>query len=172
MAQCGDYLIELKDNQGMPHKDVTAYFANKTTLQNSLISAADIAWRQQEYKWPGLNSIGMVATTVWKKDKMIAEQRCYISSLPANARQLNHAASAHWSIENQLHWRLAVVFHEDGAGVRYDNAAENRNIWRKWPLNALQQVARKPGQSTQSLMRKSAMSFKHPQGVYKTIFHA
>ena len=138
----------------MPHKDVTAYFANKTTLQNSLISAADIAWRQQEYKWPGLNSIGMVATTI------------------AHARQLNHAAGAHWSSANQLHWRLAVVFHEDGAGVRYDNAAENRNIWRKWPLNALQQVARKPGQSTQSLMRKSAMSCKHLQKVVKKIFHA
>jgi hypothetical protein len=36
----------------MPHKDVTAYFANKTTLKKCLISAADIAWRQQEHKWP------------------------------------------------------------------------------------------------------------------------
>jgi hypothetical protein len=67
----------------MLHKDVTACFANKTTLKNSLISIendkghgriekriaysfADIAWRQQEYKWPGLNSIGMVSTTVWR----------------------------------------------------------------------------------------------------------
>jgi hypothetical protein len=189
IAQGGDYLIALKGNQGMLHKDVTACFANKTTLKNSLISTendkghgriekriaysfADIAWRQQEYKWPGLNSIGMVATTVWKKDKMVEEQRFYISSLPANARQLNHAARAHWSIENQLHWRLDVVFNEDGACVRNDNAAENLNILRKWALNALQQVDRKPGQSTKSLMRKSAMSCKHLQGVVKKIFHA
>jgi hypothetical protein len=95
-----------------------------------------------------------------------------VATTIAHARQLNHAAGAHWSIENQLHWRLAVVFHEDGAGVRYDNAAENRNIWSKWALNALQQVARKPGQSTQSLMRKSAMSCKHLKGVVKKIFHA
>ena len=94
-----------------------------------------------------------------------------VATTVANWRQLKHAAGANWSSTNQLHWRLAVVFHEDGAGVRHDNATENRNILRKWPLNALQQVARKPGQSTQSLMRKSAMSRKHLQKVVKKIFH-
>lgn len=189
ISQGGDYLISLKGNQGMLHKDVIDYFGNKKTLKNSLISEEndkghgriekriaysfdDIEWLQQEHKWPGLKSIGMVSTTVWKKDKMIEEKRFYISSLPSNARQLNHAARAHWSIENQLHWRLDVVFNEDGACVRNDNAAENLNILRKWALNALQKVDRKAGQSTKSLMRKSAMSFKHLQGVVKQIFHA
>jgi predicted transposase YbfD/YdcC len=115
------YLIALKGNQEMIHKDVIAYCANK--LKNSLISAADIAWLEQEHKWPGLNNIDIVTTTVWKKDKMVKNQRFYIYSLPANARQLNNAARAHWNIANQLHWQLT-----DSVCVRHDNAAKTLNI--------------------------------------------
>ena len=114
----------------------------------------------------------MVSATVWKKDKVMEEKRFYISSLPADARQLNQVARAHWGIENQLHWRFDVVFNEDGSCIRNDNAAENLDILRKWALNALQKVDRKPGQSIKSLMRKSAMSFRHLQGVVKQILHA
>lgn len=189
ISQGGDYVISLKGNQGTLHKDVMDYFSNKKTLENSLISEEndkghgrieqriahsfdDIRWLQQEHEWPGLKSIGMVSTNVWKKDKHTEEVRFYISSLPANAKQLNHAARAHWSIENQLHWRLDVVFNEDGACIRNDNAAENLDILRKWALNALQKAERKPGQSMKSLMRKSAMSFQHLKRVVKQIFHA
>jgi predicted transposase YbfD/YdcC len=68
IAQGGDYLIALKGKQGMLHKDVTACFANKTTLKNSLISAADIAWQQQEQMsrikqyWYGCNDCSELAT--------------------------------------------------------------------------------------------------------------
>jgi len=41
------------------------------------------------------------------------------------------------SVENQLHWRLDVVFNEDGSCIRNDNAAENIDILRKWALNVL-----------------------------------
>jgi len=67
---------------------------------------------------------------------------------------------------------LDVVFNEDGACIRNDNAAENLDILRKWALNALQKAKRKPGQSMKSLMRKSAVPFKHLQDVVKQIFHA
>lgn len=189
ISQGGHYLISLKGNQGTLHKDVMDYFNDKKTLENSLISEENdkghgrieqriassfdqIEWLQQEHTWPGLKSIGMVSATVWKKDKVMEEKRFYISSLPADARQLNQVARAHWGIENQLHWRLDVVFNEDGSCIRNDNAAENLDILRKWALNALQKVDRKPGQSIKSLMRKSAMSFRHLQGVVKQILHA
>jgi predicted transposase YbfD/YdcC len=97
----------------------------------------DIEWLQKEHEWPGLKSIGMVATTIHKAGKVMQEQRFYISSLPADAGRLNQAARLHWGIENQLHWRLDVVFNEDGACIRNDNAAENIDILRKWALNVL-----------------------------------
>ena len=114
----------------------------------------------------------MVTTTVNKAGKMMQEQRFYISSLAADALRLNQAARLHWSIENQLHWRLDVVFNENGACIRNDNAAENIDILRKWALNVLQKAKQKPDQSTKSLMRKNAMSFKHLIAVVNKIFHA
>ncbi len=103
----------------------------------------------------------MVTTLVNKAGIISNEKRLYISSLPADARRLNQAARLHWGIENQLHWRLDVVFNEDGSCIRNDNTAENIDILRKWALNVLQKAKQKPDQSIKSLMRKNAMSFKH-----------
>lgn len=72
-------------------------------------------------------------------------------------------------MENQLHWRLDVVFNEDGAYIRNHNAAENIDILRKWALNVLQKAKQKPDQSIKSLMRKNAMSLKHLIGVLNKI---
>lgn len=189
IEQEGDYVISLKGNQGTLHDDVVTYFNDEKILEKSLISEENdkghgrieqriaysfeaIEWLQKEHEWPGLKSIGMVATTVIKGDKTLEEQRFYISSLPADARQLNQAARLHWGIENQLHWRLDVTFNEDGACIRNDNAAENIDILRKWALNVLQKAKQKPDQSIKSLMRKNAMSFKHLIGTVNKIFHA
>ncbi len=119
-----------------------------------------------------LKSIGVVNSFVEKKGKQYEEQRFYITSLSSNAKLLNSAARAHWGIENRLHWRLDVVFNEDGSCIRNDNAAENIDILRKWALNALPKCKKKPDQSIKSLMRKNAMSFQHLMESVKKIFHA
>ncbi|MHA7840778.1 MAG: ISAs1 family transposase [Gammaproteobacteria bacterium] len=83
-----------------------------------------------------IKSIGLVETRVERKGKVTQEKRYYsyyISSLPAAAKRLNDAARAHWGIENQLHWRLDVVFNEDGGCIRNDNAAGNRSAPSKKP---------------------------------------
>jgi predicted transposase YbfD/YdcC len=36
-----------------------------------------------------------------------------------------------------LYWSLNVVFNEDKAYIRHDNAAENMDILRKWALAIL-----------------------------------
>ena len=85
---------------------------------------------------------------------------------------MNDAARAHWGIENQLHWRLDVVFNEDGGCIRNDNAAENIDILRKWALNVLQRAKTKPNQTIKSIMRKNAMSIKHLNESLNRAFHA
>lgn len=189
VEQGGDYVIALKGNQGTLHQDVADYF-NAPRLLATCLSAEEndkghgrieqrmayscdaIDWLQKDHQWPGLKSIGSVVSRVEKGGKTTQEQRFYISSLPANARLLNQAARLHWGVENQLHWRLDVVFNEDGSCIRNDNAAENIDIMRKWALNVLQKVKGKPGQSIKSLMRKNAMSFKHLMANVNKIFHA
>lgn len=165
------------------------YFEDEKILENSFISEENdkgharieqrIAYSfdqidclQKEHQWPGLKSIGMLTSIVHKKDKVLKEKRFYISSLSADARQLNEAARLHWGIENQLHWRLDVTFNVDGACIRNDNATENIDILRKWALNVLQKAKQKPEQSIKSLMRKNAMSFKHLIAIVNKIFHA
>ena len=128
---------------------------SKSIEQRIAYSCDDIAWLQKEHEWPGLKSIGMVRSFVNKAGKITEEQRFYISSLAADARQLNQAARLHWGVENQLHWRLDVVFNEDKACIRNDNAAENIDILRKWALNVLQKTKQKPDQSINISARKS-----------------
>ncbi|HHX3463921.1 TPA: ISAs1 family transposase [Legionella pneumophila] len=189
IAQGGDYVISLKGNQGTLHQDAAEYFSNPKLLtrcdsseendkghgrleQRIAYSTEDIEWLQKEHPWPGLKSIGVVNAYVEKNGKQYEEQRFYITSLSSNARLLNSAARAHWGIENRLHWRLDVVFNEDGACIRNDNVAENIDILRKWALNALQKGRQKPDQSIKSLMRKNSMSFNHLLNNVKKIFHA
>lgn len=44
---------------------------------------------------------------------------------------------AHWSIENDLHWQLDVVFHEDDARTRKDYAPQNLAAIRRIALDML-----------------------------------
>ena len=45
----------------------------------------------------------------------------------------------HWSIENELHWVLEVVFNEDHSRVRKDQAPENLAVRRHSALILLKQ---------------------------------
>src|SRR5437763_186646 len=51
--------------------------------------------------------------------------------------RLAEIVRAHWSIENQLHWTLDVVFHEDDARTRKDNAPQNLAVIRRLAHNIL-----------------------------------
>jgi predicted transposase YbfD/YdcC len=46
---------------------------------------------------------------------------------------------AHWGIENQVHWVLDVVFHEDASRIRNGNEPQNMAVVRHMALNLLRQ---------------------------------
>ncbi|MDE6707065.1 MAG: ISAs1 family transposase [Oscillospiraceae bacterium] len=46
----------------------------------------------------------------------------------------------HWSIENQLHWCLDVIFREDASRAKKDNSPLNMNVLRKIALNLVVQT--------------------------------
>ena len=187
--QGGDYLISLKGNQGTLHEDIKLWFTDKELIkqcssweendkghgrieQRTAYVTDDINWLQERHKWPYLKSIGVVVSKVIKANKETQEMRFYVSSMEASAEKLCKAARAHWGIENKLHWRLDVVFNEDGCCITNDNAAENMDILRKWALNILHKAKTKPSQSIKSVQRKSAMSFTYLISVVNKIFHA
>jgi predicted transposase YbfD/YdcC len=67
------------------------------------------------------------------------EIRYYISSLAPDAARLLAVIRAHWTIENNCHWLLDVVFHEDAARTRTRHADNNQALLRKIALNLLKQ---------------------------------
>lgn len=189
IEQGGDYIISLKGNQSTLYKDIVTYFEDSEVLptlaineendkghgrieQRTAYVTQQIDWLKELHGWPGLKSIGMVYSKIIRKGKETQEKRFYISSLSEDARRLNNSVRAHWGIENQLHWRLDVVFNEDKGCIRNDNAAENMDIMRKWALNILHKAKSKPEQSIKSVMRKNAMSLKHLIACVKKILHA
>jgi predicted transposase YbfD/YdcC len=133
----GDYVIALKGNQKTLHEGVKLLledeqnheFRNEShnkghgrvELRVAVVSH-NVSQLQEIHDWPGLQSVGEITATVSKKGKETTETRYYVSSLPLTAENLNEIARKHWGIENQLHWRLDVVFNE--ACIRNDNAAE------------------------------------------------
>ena len=152
----GDYVLALKGNQGNLHKAVEQAFEETLrhaggmvpyeyskstesghhrieTRQCWLIAAASIA-----SAWPSTKTLVMVKSerTCW--NKVSTETRYYISSVPANVEKIAGAVRSHWSIENQLHWFLDVVFGEDDSRIRKDHGAENFGTLRRAALSLLQ----------------------------------
>ncbi len=93
----------------------------------------DLSWLPEAEDWAGLCSVDMVTSTVTKGGTTSTQTRYYISSLN-NTDRFAYAACKHWSIENQLHWCLDVVFHEDASQARKDLSPLNLNVLRKTAL--------------------------------------
>lgn len=127
-----DYVIALKENQLALYNDAVAYFRDMPhefptreivekdhgRLERRTYSLlTDLSWEEDRGKWANLNGIGMVHTHVREKDTFREERRYYITSL-TDVSEFSDAVRKHWSIENQLHWNLDVIFREDDARAK------------------------------------------------------
>jgi hypothetical protein len=60
-----------------------------------------------------------------------------VLSRPPASKKLLEVVRAHWSIANQLHWTLDVIFDEDDARSGKNYAPENLAVIRCLALNIL-----------------------------------
>lgn len=93
----------------------------------------------QAHGFPDLLAIGRVDS--WRSTNGKAakpKRRFFLLSPKLSAKQLLKAVRAHWSIENNLHWVLDVLFAEDACRSRKDHAPENLAALRKLAINILQ----------------------------------
>lgn len=158
-----DYVLALKGNQGQLHADIQEWFAWADQQQfhhmpNSYAQTVNKnhgrieirqCWALSDPRafevirhhdgWAGLQSIVRVKRERRSLDNtpVTPETVYFISSLPPDADLLLMAIRAHWSIENNFHWALDVVFREDDARLRVLNGAENFAILRRFALNLL-----------------------------------
>lgn len=89
--------------------------------------------------FPGLKAIGRIeASRSVAGGKTAVSVRYVALSKVLTPKRLAETLRAHWTIENQLHWSLDVVFHEDDARSRKDNAPQNLAVIRRLAQNILQ----------------------------------
>jgi predicted transposase YbfD/YdcC len=164
-----DYVLALKGNQGTAFQEVKSFLddavrrsakglAGKETVEKShgrletrrFWQTEDLGWFADQDQWEGLKSVGLVESVREQGAKRSVERRYYLCSLKADVEKFARAVRGHWSIENQLHWVLDVVFAEDQSRARTENAAENLAGLRRLAVNLL----RKDQQCQRSLKGK------------------
>ena len=143
LQQEGHYVLSLKGNQTQLHEGVKEFFETAETFNYAQVKydfkeeidkghgrvETRRYWITEHLEslpsvepWPGLKSIGMVERISWIAGKETSERRYFINSITADAKRFAKAVREHWNIENRLHWRWDVLFHEDANRIRQGNA--------------------------------------------------
>ena len=143
-----DYVIGLKGNQPALLEDISLYFEHfseelpnfETRVKDhgriekrDYRLLTDLSWLPQRAEWDGLQAAGMVTATISRGGKTTTDTRYFLSSI-TDVEHFAYAVRKHWSIENQLHWCLDVIFHEDGSRACKDMSPLNLNVLRKTAL--------------------------------------
>jgi predicted transposase YbfD/YdcC len=148
----GHYVLALKGNQSKLFKAVERRFAQSGPRSSTELLEPSThgrrEWRRAtvirdrtigiEHNFPGIAALGRVTSRRRPhggKAQLVI--RYYLLSLPLSASRLLRTVRSRWSVENQLHWLLDVVLHEDADRARKDHAPENLAILRKLALNVL-----------------------------------
>ncbi len=135
LAQGGDYLFVVKENQPTLLEDLITLFADpprdesmpadlrvgrghgREELRLLRCSAALVGYPT----WPGLRTACTVQRVVTRAGITSYEESYAITSLPlarVSAAQLQQLWRGHWGIENRLHWIRDVTFGEDRCQAR------------------------------------------------------
>jgi len=143
-----DYVIGLKKNQRKLYEAAEEHFSapnpyeviyteekNGSRIEKREYQLeCDLNWLDQADEWTGLQGIGRVKSIIERGDEVSFEIRYYITSLN-DVNEFAYAVRKHWSIENQLHWCLDVVYREDKSKAGKGYAAMNLNILEKHALH-------------------------------------
>lgn len=149
----GDYVLQLKANQGKFYEDVYAMFDDKymnevdkdceyeifSTIEKShgrIEKRTCYVLNELEFftdylaEWKGLKKIFAVKREVERNGEKTTEISCYLSSKNTTAENLLSYTRKHWQIES-MHHILDVTYDEDRCKLLTQRAQENINIFRK-----------------------------------------
>jgi predicted transposase YbfD/YdcC len=174
VAQGGDYLLAVKDNQGKLADALREFFDDGATggfgtipvshyqtiekdhgriETRTALWISDLSWLDKPIRqhWPKLAGVGMLERRREINGKESIERAFYIGSKGiVTAETFALAARGHWGIENNLHWTLDVTFREDDCRVRKGHGPQNFSALRKFALTLLRQDKRYPKRSLRS----------------------
>jgi len=178
LAREADYLLALKANRPALLAETEALFADPHLPLAEVVTEEQshgrrerrravvchdaswinpTRWESDSVRFPGVAMVGMIESTVTRDSKTSCERRYYLCSTRLDPTSFGRAVRAHWSIENHLHWTLDVVFRDDLARLRTDNAPENMSVIKHMATNLLR--AAKP---TTSLKNRRKLAGWNP----------
>ena len=179
----GDYVVQLKRNQGNFYEDVYAMF------DDEYMDAADRDCEYETYRtvdkghgriekricyvlndveyftdyianWKGLKKIFAVKRIVEIADKKSVEISCYLSSKNTTAAALLLYTRNHWQIE-AMHHILDVTYDEDRCKLFSKRAQENLNILRKMGMSVHKNYLKNKKQTIRSSMFNCLLNDGH-----------
>lgn len=151
LAAKAHYALGLKRNNGPLHAEAERLFAASGAEAPSFASEEKAHGRIERRRasvlpapvaaralLPGLKALGCIeAERTGTNGKTDTTKRYVALSRMVTPAKLLDVVRAHWSIENQLHWVLDVVFDEDDARTRKDYGPENLAVIRRLAQNIL-----------------------------------
>jgi len=151
-AQGGDYLLKLKANHGPLFQAAQQAFAAADTagkLASHTVEDNDhgrierrvgsvVAVPADAPAFPDLAAFGrIVAERQGADGKLVRKVHYAVMSCRMTAQRMMAVNRQHWSIENNLHWQLDVVFREDDARTRKNYGPQNLSVIRRMALDIL-----------------------------------
>ena len=143
----GDYVLALKKNHKLFYRHVNRIFmrADKLSYDNMVfnhLEEQDYGHGRMEYRrytvlpsmylhqykknWRDLSAVIRVESRRYKNGEEQTSIKYDITSLPfSQFKRACYAIRQHWSIENNLHWKLDVGLNEDRCLASRGHAAEN-----------------------------------------------
>src|SRR5216684_3837272 len=88
--------------------------------------------------FPDLAAIGRIEAERHANGKLARTVHYVVLSKRLSPQRTLEVTRSHWSVENQLHWRLDVVFNEDDARTRKNYGPQNLAVMRRIALDILQ----------------------------------
>ena len=183
-----DYVLSLKDNQPTLHEDVSDYFdwieaevpkselvdiwkskpeKGHGRIETREIFSASADWIEGKEAWADIQTVIRYRCTREIDGIKSVSTRHYISSFDTSAEGFGEIIRGHWSVVNQLHWMLDVVFREDNAKAKKDNSPLNFNVLRKIALAVLKKVSI----GRLSVHKKMMKAARDPIFLARLIFH-
>ncbi len=170
----GDYVLQLKANQGRFYEDVYAMFDDKymnetdKDCEYEVFSTTEKSHGRIEKRtcyvlnelefftdylaeWKGLKKIFAVKREVEKNQEKTTEISCYLSSKNTTAENLLSYTRKHWEIES-MHHILDVTYDEDRCKLLTQRAQENVNIFRKMGISIHKNHLKNKKQTVKSSM--------------------
>lgn len=186
-----DYLLAVKENQPKLHAELENFFSQANAINWEGVAHSkhittekahgrietreirvvnEIEWLPQKASWKKLTCLVEVQSVREhvNSTKRESATRLYICSCEGTGEEFANWVRNHWTIENNVHWQVDVIFKEDAAKADVGHSAENLGIFRRLVMNIA--VIADPDRGLASVRRAATFSSNYLKGILAKIF--